>query len=227
MFAFSTAAGQEAGQSEKDPHRPPCTSKECRKISSFLKSHYCGESPFGNGPNGGCDTRGTRKTDQGTQIAADYKCSWDESARASKCKQRGQPTKEDQNIVIGEMRRLGLPRRAEREVHFILKSTSGLSVMKGAYDHLDGLELTSCEVIVVADATGGVHLLRRVPLRKSENVDTANFTTWSPVDIADVDGDGHSEIVLRGDAYEDHWLEVVSVTGGQFKTIFSGLGHYL
>lgn len=99
--------------------------------------------------------------------------------------------------------------------------------MKGAYDHLDGLELTSCEVIVVADATGGVHLLRRVPLRKSENVDTANFTTWSPVDIADVDGDGHSEIVLRGDAYEDHWLEVVSVTGGQFKTIFSGLGYYL
>jgi len=35
------------------------------------------------------------------------------------------------------------------------------------------------------------------------------------------------EFVLRGDAYENHWLEVVSVQGDSFKTIFSGLGYYL
>ncbi len=98
--------------------------------------------------------------------------------------------------------------------------------MKGSYDHLSGLELTSCEVIVVAEARG-VHVLRKVPLRKSENVDAADFTTWTPLDIADVDGDGLLEIVLEADAYEDHWLEVVSIQGGQFKTIFSGLGYYL
>jgi len=99
--------------------------------------------------------------------------------------------------------------------------------MKGSYDHLRGLELTFCEVIVVADASGGVHVLRKVPLQKAENVDTADFTSWSPVDIADADGDGHLEIVLEGNAYEDHWLQVVSAQDGSIKTIFSGLGYYL
>jgi len=42
-----------------------------------------------------------------------------------------------------------------------------------------------------------------------------------------VDGDGHMELILEGDAYEDHWFEVVSVKDGSFKTIFSGLGYYL
>jgi hypothetical protein len=47
------------------------------------------------------------------------------------------------------------------------------------------------------------------------------------VDIADVDGDGHLEVVLQGNAYENHWLEVVRIQDGFFKTIFSGLGYYL
>ena len=125
------------------------------------------------------------------------------------------------------MRLVGLPKGAEPEVYFkVLKSASGLSVIKGAYDHPGGLEFTFCEVIVVVDASGGVHVLRNVPLQKAD-ADTADFTSWSPVDITDVDGDGHLEIVLEGNAYEDHWLEVVSVEGGSFKTIFSGLGYYL
>jgi hypothetical protein len=126
------------------------------------------------------------------------------------------------------MRLLGLPEEAEREVYFkVLKSASGLSVLEGAYDHVRELELTFCEVIVVVDARGGVHLLRNVPLQKAENVDTADFTSWSPMDIADADGDGNLDIILEGDAYEDHWLEVVSVQGDSFTTIFSGLGYYL
>jgi hypothetical protein len=126
------------------------------------------------------------------------------------------------------MRLLGLPKKAEQEVYFkVLKSASGLSVMEGSYDHVSGLELTFCEVIVVSDASGGVRLLRKVPIQKAENVDTADFTTWSPVDIADADGDGNLEIILKGDAYEDHWLEVVIAQGSSFKTIFSGLGYYL
>lgn len=99
--------------------------------------------------------------------------------------------------------------------------------MQGVYDHLNGLELTFCEVIVAADATEGIHVLRRVRLRKAENVDVVDFTTWSPVDIADTDGDGQLDIVLEGDAYEDHWFEVVTIEDGSFKTIFSGLGYYL
>jgi hypothetical protein len=227
-LAFSTAAGQEGGQPENDPHRPPCTSTQCRKIRSFLRTHYCGESPFGNGPHDGCDTRGAKESERNTVVTADYGCPWDESAKASKCRQEGNPTGEDRKLVLHQMRLVGLPKGAEPEVYFkVLKSASGLSVMKGSYEHLRGLELTFCEVIVVADAGGGVHVLRKVPLQKAENVDTADSTSWSPVDIADVVGDGHLEIVLEANAYEDHWLEVVSVQGGSFKTIFSGLCYYL
>ena len=50
--------------------------------------------------------------------------------------------------------------------------------------------------------------------------------TWSPLDITDVDG-GTLEFVLKGDAYEDHWLEVVRMEKNSAKTIFSGLGYYL
>jgi len=47
------------------------------------------------------------------------------------------------------------------------------------------------------------------------------------VDLVDVDGDGRPELVLEGDAYEDHWLEVVRIEDGSVKTIFSGLGYSL
>jgi hypothetical protein len=47
------------------------------------------------------------------------------------------------------------------------------------------------------------------------------------VGIADADGDGHLEIILEGDAYEDHWLEVDKMQAGSFRKIFSGLGYYL
>ena len=35
------------------------------------------------------------------------------------------------------------------------------------------------------------------------------------------------KILLKGDEYEDHWLEVIRVHGGHAETIFSGLGYYL
>ena len=37
------------------------------------------------------------------------------------------------------------------------------------------------------------------------------MTQWFPIDLADVDGDGQTDVILQGDQYEDHWLEAVSV----------------
>jgi hypothetical protein len=46
--------------------------------------------------------------------------------------------------------------------------------------------------------------------------------------VRDVNGDGTPDIVLEGDAYEDHWLEVISISKNfTVRTIFSGLGYYL
>jgi hypothetical protein len=210
------------GQSEKDPNRPPCNTSRCQKIKAFLKAHYCGESPFGNGPDDGCDTR-LQKPGPGTKVIADFICRW-----TSKCQQEGQPSPEIRRILIGEMRQIGLPAEADKEVHFtVLEAKSlGWSLMAANYGHLSGADLSLCQVILVADQVGQVYVLRKVPLKKT-NADAPEVTTWSPVDIADVDGDGRLEIVLAGDAYEDHWIEVVSIQNGSFTTIFSGLGYYL
>jgi hypothetical protein len=54
-----------------------------------------------------------------------------------------------------------------------------------------------------------------------------DVTNWTPLDLADTRGNGEVDVILVGDAYEDHWLEVVAVHDGVAKTIFSGLGYSL
>ena len=87
----------------------PCTSARCDTIKKFLKDHYCGESPFGNGPDDGCDLRVERKTVATTKVAAHYKCEWNAAESKSQCQQHGQPSPEFRDIVLRELRRLGLP----------------------------------------------------------------------------------------------------------------------
>jgi hypothetical protein len=218
-------------QSEKDPDRPLCKSSRCQKIRAFLMAHYCGKSPFGNGPEDSCDTRGEKKPGPGTKVIANYVCKENETDGTETCLQRGKPSPRDRSILIREMRRIGLPAQRDKEVHFTVleNKSSGWSLMAADYDHVSGTDLadlTICEVIVVSNESGRPHVLHKVPFQKT-SANESNLSTWSPVDIADVDGDGHMEFVLEGDALEDHWLEVVGVQDGYFKTIFSGLGYYL
>ncbi len=71
-----------------------------------------------------------------------------------------------------------------------------------------------------------MHVLRELRLQNTDE-DVKSVTEWSLIDLADVGADGSVNVILEGDAYEDHWLEVVSVRDGAPKTIFSGLGYYL
>ena len=224
----SKAGIEQSGNPEKDPHRPPCTSAQCRKVRSFLKAHYCGESPFGNGPDEGCDTRQPTKLSAGIKAAADFNCKWDESSGKAKCEQRGEPSQDEQRVLLREMRRLGLPQQAEAELHFVVweASSEGWTLAVADYEHVTGSDLTVCELIVVFEQNGRVQILRKLPFQKTD-ADVPLITSWSAIDIADVDGDGRMEVVLQGDAYEDHWYEVVGIRDGSFKTIFSGLGYYL
>jgi hypothetical protein len=86
--------------------------------------------------------------------------------------------------------------------------------------------MTLCSVIVIIDQSSHVHVLRKVRFQKT-NVDAPTVTTWFPIDLADVERDGRIEIVLEGDAYENHWLEVDTIQDGSSHTIFSGLGYFL
>jgi len=81
-------------------------------------------------------------------------------------------------------------------------------------------------VIVIVDQSSKLLVLRELPFTKTD-IDKPDVTSWSPLDLADAEGDGNVDVILSGDAYEDHWIEVISVKNGSAKTIFSGLGYYL
>jgi hypothetical protein len=228
LVLLSTGFAQEGGPAEKDPHRPPCTSARCRKIKSFLKAHYCGASPFGNGPDDGCDTRVPKKLSTGIKATADFECKWDENSGTARCQQHGQPSSEIRSILLREMRRLGLPKQAEVELHFLVwePSSNPWTLAAAYYEHVSGTDLTLCQLIAVISQNGRVQVLRKVPFQKTD-AEVPEVTRWSPIDIADVDDDGRMEIILEGDAYENHWYEVDGLRDGSFKMIFSGLGYYL
>lgn len=216
------------GQRDKDPHRPPCTSASCKKIESFVKAHFCGASPFGNGPENSCDTRYSKQLLTGVNVLAAFDCETNETDGRPKCRQRSQPSPAIRSILVREMRRLGLPAKAEKEIYFTVWQPPSTKWFLAAADYgeANGSQLALCQVIVVVDPGGRVQTVRKVRFQKTD-ADVPTVTTWFPMGIADVDGDGQLEIILEGDAYEDHWLEVDKMQGGMFRKVFSGLGYYL
>jgi hypothetical protein len=228
MVLLCILAPQIKGQREKDAHRPPCTSAPCQKAESFVKAHFCGASPFGSGPKNGCDTRYAKQLVTGINITAAFDCQTDVTDGRPKCRQRSQPSPAVRGLLLQEMRRLGLPAKAEKDIYFTVWQPSSAKWFLAAADYgqASGSDLALCQVIVVVGPSGPVQVLRKVQFQKT-NADKPTVTTWFPMGIADVDGDGQLEIILEGDAYEDHWLEVDKMQGGSFRKIFAGLGYYL
>jgi hypothetical protein len=226
LISLVSAGAQPKQEAEKDPHRPSCTSARCRKIESFLEAHYCGESPFGNGPDDGCEIKRPKTPRASVKVLANFDCKWIEGT--SRCQQHVPPSAEGRAILLREMRKLGLPAKDDRQVYFTVwqPTSSGWTLAEAYYQHSAGTDLTICQIIATIDQSSQVHLLRKVPFRRTD-ADKPTISTWSPVDLADLDGDGQVEIILEGDAYEDHWLEVDSLKDGSPHTIFSGLGYYL
>jgi hypothetical protein len=216
------------GQREKDSHRPPCTSAPCQKIDAFLRSKFCGTSPFGNGPRNGCDTRYSKPLLTGVNVIAAFDCEWSVADGRPKCRQRSEPSPAVRTVLLREMRRLGLPAKAEKDIFFTVWQPSSAKWFLAAADYGEakGSQLALCQVILVVSPGDHIQALRKVQFQNT-NANKPAVTTWFPMGIADVDGDGQLEIILEGDAYEDHWLEVDKIQGGSFRKVFSGLGYYL
>lgn len=227
LISALVASAQPRAAAESDPHRPVCVDAQCRKIMSFLKAHYCSESADGNGQEDGCQIT-IPKARPGVDVVADFECEWSDAKRAMDCKQQGEPSALIRSVLTRELRRLGLPAKAKGQTYFIVwKSTaSGWSLVAANYVRTASSNIELCQVIVVIDQSSRVLVLRKSPLQKTD-VDKLPVTQWSPIDLADVEGDGQVDVVLRVDAYEDHWLEVVSVGRGSARTVFSGLGYAL
>jgi len=228
LATLFTLTCQVTAQTEKDLHRPACTDMHCKKIRSFVKSHYCGESPYGNGPDNGCLIKLPKKPRAGIEVLADFHCEWNETKQAPQCEQQGQPSSTTRDVLTQELRQAGLPTKASGKTYFkVWKSTlSGWSIAEASYSRTVGSDMTLCDVIVIIDQDTHVIVVRKVPSQKTD-VDVPNVTEWSVIDLVDADDDGQVDVILEGDAYEDHWLEVVSVHAGSTQTVFSGLGYYL
>lgn len=223
--ASCIAVGQEgSGQSEKDPRRPSCSNAQCQKVKSFVKTHYC-RGLQGYGADYGCEIR------QPTQhlnfrVLASYHCELVDNVRH--CTQQGKPSSGLREILVGKLRGLGLPAKPKGQTYFTVWQPIGLdwSLAEAYYDHIEGSDMRLCQVIAIVDRHSRVSLLRTVSFQKAD-ADKNTVTTWSPVDLADVNADGLTDIILEGDAYEDRWIEVLSMKDGSFRTIFSGLGYSL
>jgi len=178
-FEAKRVVASSPSDKNKDPHRPACTSAPCQKIESFLKGHFCGASPFGNGPQNGCDTRSAKQLVTGVNVIAAFDCEWSETDGRPKCRQRSEPSPAIRNILVREMRLLGLPARAEKEIYFTVWQPSSAKWFLAAADfgQANDSDLKLCQVIVVVDRGGQVHVLRKVQFQKT-NADVPTVTTW-------------------------------------------------
>lgn len=211
---------------ERDPHRPPCTTQSCKTIKRFVKARYCGESPFGNGPDDGCEIRHPIHNEN-VRVIADYRCDWNERTQSSNCRVRREAPVQIVAALRRELLRLGLSKAADKDVHIrVWTPASGrFKLAQASYDQVKGLKLTLCDIIVVFADPTAMHIVREVRCHTTD-ADVPTGTTWTPIDITAVDGS--ESIVLEGDSYEDHWLEVVKVGDDlSTNTVFSGLGYYL
>ena len=215
LISALVASAQPRAAADSDSHRPACVDAQCRKIMSFLKAHYCSESPYGNGREDGCQITIPKGPRPGVDVVADFECEWSDAKRAMDCNQYGEPSSYIRSVLTRELRRLGLPAKANGQTYFTAwKSTaSGWSLAAAYYVRTADSNVELCQVIVVIDQSSHVLMLRKLPFQKTD-VERPAVTQWSPIDLADVDGDGRADVVLQGDAYEDHWLEVVSVGQG-------------
>jgi hypothetical protein len=167
---LQASRGNVSAQTEEDPHRPSCKQISCQKIRSFLRKHYCGESPFGNGPDDGCELRVVgRKPGVDVSAIADYECDWNEKKEDFECHQKGQPPSTVRGILMRELQRLGLPANVTGTTTFkVWKSTrGGLLIATADYYRVVGPDIELCEAIVAIDGDSRVLVLRKVPFQKT------------------------------------------------------------
>lgn len=230
IIPFAAFCTEINAQTDTDPNRLPCTTVRCKAIESYVRAHYCGASPARNGPDNGCELLPPKKQPAGVDVLARYHCTYNDQANQEHCVQLGQVPAELRRTLIAQLRNVGLPATATGGFAFTVwrYRSAGWIVADVSYSALAGSKVSLCQVIVRVDKDSHVLILRKCPLiTMGADADTPDITEWTLVDVADIEHSGHPDIVLEGDAYEDHWFEVLSVHDGKCETLFSGLGYWL
>ncbi|HEY6448993.1 MAG TPA: hypothetical protein VIY53_21240 [Acidobacteriaceae bacterium] len=132
------------------------------------------------------------------------------------------------SAVLGAMHRIGLRPGNDASVGYTVwnVTASGWIIAEGDYSKVSGQDLFICELILTIDPRGRATPLRELPFEKTD-VDGKSLTTWDLVDAVPIENQNPPDIILRGDWYENHWLEVEGFRNDSWRLIFSGLGYYL
>lgn len=209
-----------------ESHRQPCRTTECKAVRAFVKAHYCGESPFGNGPDDSCRIQSLQKKSSGVVVEASSVCSSDDSNGAASCKQIGGISPALGARLLERMHHIGMPGAEDKTVVFFAMRSkkTGWSLVQASLEAAKGSNLNVCFVVAAIDPGGRFHPLREVPFQTT-GAEVPTVTVWSAIDIADLNG--QQEFILEGDQYEDHWFEAFSVRDGAPELDFAGLGYYL
>jgi hypothetical protein len=178
VILLCIVAPQLNGQRQNDPHRPPCTSASCQKIETFLRSKFCGASPFGNGPKNGCDTRYAKPLLTGVNVLAAFDCETSVTDGRPICRQRSEPSAAVRSILLRQMQRLGLPTKSEKDIFFTVWQPPSAKWFLAAADYgqANGGRLALCQVMVVVNPGGRVLALRKVQFQRT-NADVPTVTT--------------------------------------------------
>jgi len=213
---------------ERDPHRPPCASHACEAIQDFLKQHYCSEFHYTEGPEEGCEITAPSSPGPGVQVIARAECSSNQVEPRFTCQQHGEPPAAIRAGLTRLLRRLGLRPKPDGITTFTVwqQRSTGWWLAEAQYTRLHGDRLDVCQATVAVDPESHIVPLRSLRFRETD-ADVPSVTQWTPLALADVNGDGNVEVVLQGDAYENHWLEVMTFMDRSPRTIFSGLGYWL
>ncbi len=211
---------------QADTHRRPCRNQECKEIRDFVKAHYCGESPFGNGPDQSCRVPNELRRSSDVQFKATFVCEINDAENELVCKQKGSIPSVLRDALSERMHRLGLPEQIDSKVLFsqMTSGSTGWSLLQASYQELQDGDLRECDVLAASDAESRIYVLHSVACQ-STDFEKPLVTNWSPVDIANIDG--RQEFILLGDSYEDHWFEAFDIRNGVPTLAFSGLGYYL
>ena len=225
IFCFSFSIPS-FSQNSRDPHRFSCSNTECRVVRNFIKVHFCGASPFGNGPKDGCDIPVPKANALSATVTADFNCDWEARNSASQCKQSGEVPLEVRSKLLEQMHLAGLPNTVDQQVVFAIRTskTTGARIVLANYDHATGDDLWLCEILAITAVNQPLSVLKKVVYQKTD-FEVPTLTTWFPVDIFNLSG--HEVFLFLGDAYEKHWFEAVEAKNGEYETAFTGLGYYL
>lgn len=182
-----------------------------------LRAAYCVEDDQVD-----CRLRGPEKI--AAERAAAFDCRWTDTVV---CTQTLAAPPALAAVAREELLKAGLPAREERVFVDALRVRPEWTVVHAYHHAVSGERISVASVVLMVRDDGTRVVLRTQRFVRASLDGPSAAKLHFVLDVTDLDGDGAAELVLDGEAYEAHWLEVFTFREGKWRASFSGLGYSL